>query len=456
MSISTLVRSVREASVNKEPIVRSLLDIDFYKFTMGFFIWHFYKEVTVKFSFINRHVRIPVAKIVDEQDLRRELDHVRTLMLRRTDIIWLRGQDYYGSNLFPDAYLKFLSELRMCEYKLMRVGDQYELTFEGPWSVVTFWETIALAIISQLFYVKLMKSMSDDELFALYSNASLKLRKKLLLLKDRPSIFFADFSQRRRHSFLWQRYVISLAKEVLERRFTGTSNAWMAFNLDLPTIGTNAHELPMVLTALASTEEARKYAQYLVLSEWQSLFDRGGLRIVLPDTYGSSQFFENMPEELAYDVAYNWRGVRLDSGDPIKEAELYLSWLKRYNIDPIATNKIVIPSDGLDVKSMLAIDDALVGRIAHPFGWGTNFGNDFAGCHPRAQEEAVISGERLALSWDELFSGHSFVCKVTSANGRPCVKLSNNTNKATGDKEEVQRYIELFGEKNRAAQEVFV
>ena len=39
----------------------------------------------------------------------------------------------------------------------------------------------------------------------------------------------------------------------------------------------------------------------------------------------------------------------------------------------------------------------------------------------------------------------SLVCKVSEANGRPAVKLSDNPNKATGTPEEIARYLRIFG-----------
>jgi nicotinate phosphoribosyltransferase len=50
----------------------------------------------------------------------------------------------------------------------------------------------------------------------------------------------------------------------------------------------------------------------------------------------------------------------------------------------------------------------------------------------------------------------SLVCKVTSVNGRPAVKLSDNPAKATGDPAEIERYIRVFGAAGRAAREVLV
>ena len=39
----------------------------------------------------------------------------------------------------------------------------------------------------------------------------------------------------------------------------------------------------------------------------------------------------------------------------------------------------------------------------------------------------------------------SLVCKVTAANGRPAVKLSDNYLKASGPPEEIARYRAVFG-----------
>jgi nicotinate phosphoribosyltransferase len=75
------------------------------------------------------------------------------------------------------------------------------------------------------------------------------------------------------------------------------------------------------------------------------------------------------------------------------------------------------------------------------FGWGTNLTNDFRGCAP----EPLPGLDPISL-----------VCKVTSANGRPAVKLSDNLEKATGDPKEVQRYLRLFGSTGIAAQPVLV
>ena len=42
------------------------------------------------------------------------------------------------------------------------------------------------------------------------------------------------------------------------RSFTGTSNTYLAYKHDMEAIGTNAHELPMALAAMATDDEELK------------------------------------------------------------------------------------------------------------------------------------------------------------------------------------------------------
>lgn len=432
---------------NPDWIIRSLLDVDFYKFTMGYFIFRHYRGVHVTFRLINRNKKIPLANVISEAELRLQLDHAQSLRfeLEKTNRYYLRGMDVYGKNMFSEEYHDFLAGLRLPPYTLRRVGDQFELEFTGPWEVVTFWETIALAVISELYYRSLMRRMDANDLEALYAGATAKLSEKLRDIRGYPGIRFADFGQRRRHSFLWQQKAIGMAVAALGSQFTGTSNTWMAFHHNLTPIGTNAHELPMVVTALADTPEETRNAQYRILAEWQELFGEG-LRIILPDTFGSAQFLRDAPPALATD----WRGLRQDSGDPIVFGNRVIGWYRKHGVDP--RGKIIIFSDGLDVKSMIRISEYFKGEIGVAFGWGTLFTNDFTDCHPRRDE---VSRE-FGMTWGELFRPFSLVCKVVRANGRPCVKLSDNIEKATGSKEEVARYVEVFGHKGRVDRDVFV
>ena len=423
---------LRASASSFDPPVRSLMDVDFYKFTMGQFIFRRYRDVEVVFKLIVRDPTIPISTMVDESMLRKCLDYVRDLRFKKTDLYYLRGQDLYELNMFSEDYLAFLKNLQLPPYSLKKGDGGYELTFIGSWAEVTYWETIALAIISELYYRAVLKNVSKHVLEMTYVRAMDKLFTKLEQMQGYPRIRFADFGQRRRHSFLWQEWAIGMCKQMMGAQFTGTSNTWMAFKHDLDAIGTNAHELPMVLTALADSEDEMRNAQYVVPKLWQEDY-RGGLRIMLPDTYGSVQYFAGAPAWLA-----EWRGQRQDSGDPIKEGERYMRWLAMHGADP--KERISIFSDGLDVGPMFKIDGHFGNRHPHPYGWGTMLTNDFTNCQ----------------TGNPNLRPFSMVCKVVAANGRPCVKLSNNPTKATGPKEEVERYKRIFGTEGHVIEKVAV
>ncbi|HVI07391.1 MAG TPA: nicotinate phosphoribosyltransferase, partial [Candidatus Binatia bacterium] len=246
-------------------------------------------------------------------------------------------------------------------------------------------------------------------------------------------------------------YVAEAMAANLGPGFIGTSNAFLAYKHDLEAIGTNAHEIPMVLAALADDDQALKASQYRVLELWQQTYD-GALRIMLPDTFGTTQFLQGAP-----DWAANWTGQRIDSKDPYVAGDEYIEWLKARGREP--GDKLMIASDGLDVDNILGLHAYFGGtiaggigprdfvsaadfsdaskwkpgrRIRFSAGWGTLLTNDFRGCDPTDSDA---------------FAPISLISKVTSAEGRPAVKLSDNYAKALGPQEEIERYRRVFGTK---------
>ena len=66
-----------------DPIVRSVIDTDFYKLLMAQTIFRRHRDAAVTFGIKNRTARVRLAEIVDEGELREQLDHIRTLRLTR-------------------------------------------------------------------------------------------------------------------------------------------------------------------------------------------------------------------------------------------------------------------------------------------------------------------------------------------------------------------------------------
>jgi len=415
-----------------DPIVRSLIDTDFYKLLMCQSVFRNKPDAQVTFSLINRSKTIKIAELIDEGELREQLDHVRTLSLSRGESTWLRGNTFYGRRqMFSPDFMEWFENLRLPPYHLEKRDGQYELTFEGSWPEVMMWEIPALAVLMELRGRAVLGEMGRFELQVLYARAMTKLWQKIETLRGVDDLRIADFGTRRRHSFLWQNWCVQAMMEGLGEKFVGTSNCLIAMRQDIEAIGTNAHELPMVYSALADTDDALSEAPYQVLADWHEEHD-GNLRIMLPDTYGTKGFLENAPDWLV-----GWTGIRIDSGDPATGANIAIDWWKSRGEDP--TKKLIIFSDGLDVDKIVELQKQFVGKANISFGWGTLLTNDFRG-----------------LTENDALAPFSLVCKAISVNGRPTVKLSDNPNKAMGPADQIKRYKRVFGVGVQETQEVVV
>ncbi len=425
-----------------DPIIRSLLDTDFYKLLMLQFIWKKYYFTRVSFGLTNRSKSVKLTEFVDEKELREQLDHVRTLSFSESEIVWLRGQSFYGvRGLFENGFLDFLRGFSLPDYDLSLELDaegnptgQYDLQFSGTWAETSMWEIYAVSIVNEMRYRSIMGTMKKSQLDIMYARAKVKLYDKLIKLDTLENLNLTDFGTRRRHSFLWQEHCVLTAKEVLGKKFSGTSNAYLAMKYDLEAKGTNAHELPMVVAALAKDDDELKDAQYKVLRQWQEVY-RDDLLVMLPDTFGTTQFLQGLSPVLSR----SWKGARPDSKPAIEGGEELIEFW--HHADPgNVQNKLIIFSDGLDVQlpqyrlngtDIPTIYERFNGRVKVGFGWGTNLTNDFIGCHPTN---------------DEAMKPISLVCKVTSADGKEAIKLSDNYEKVShGTKETLERYRRVFG-----------
>jgi nicotinate phosphoribosyltransferase len=409
-----------------DPIVRSLLDTDFYKLLMLQFIWKNFPQVTVTSEVVNRTHRVRLGDSVSVDALVAQMEHVRGLRFRRSELVWLAGNTFYGTKMiFEPAFLTWLeNDFRLSEYEVTEADGQLKICFSGLWTEVTMWEVYALALVSEMRTRSALSRLSEMELDVLYARAKTKLWDKIEKLRVVPEVRISEFGTRRRHSFLWQEYVVEAMRKTLGATLTGSSNTFLAYKHDLEAMGTNAHELPMALAAIASkgTDEELRASQYMVLELWQKSYG-GELLIMLPDTFGTTQFLHGAPEWVA-----DWTGQRADSKNPFVAGDEYCAWLASRGRD--ATRKRFIASDGLDVDEILALHRYFKGRIRFSAGWGTLLTNDFRGCHPRGEEDL----EPISL-----------VCKLMTVDGVAAVKLSDNARKATGPKELVARYRRVFG-----------
>ncbi|MGH9599628.1 MAG: nicotinate phosphoribosyltransferase [Terracidiphilus sp.] len=449
--IVNIARRAHAHNWELDPITRSLLDTDFYKLLMLQFIWKNFPRTHVTFTLLNRTTQVRLGEIVSVHRLREQLEATKKLRFHKSELIWLAGNTFYGRRgIFEPAFLEWLeTDFQLSDFNLTVEDGQLSLSFHGLWAETTLWEIYALSAIDELKTRASLKDLSEFELDILYARAKTRLWEKMERLRGVPKLNVSDFGTRRRHSFLWHEFVIVAMRDTLVTEFTGTSNAYLAYKHDLEAIGTNAHELPMALAALANNDDELRSAQYRLLELWQQSYQRE-LLILLPDTFGTTQFLRNAPDWVA-----NWTGQRIDSKDPFAAGDEYIAWLKERGRDP--RQRLLIASDALDVDQILALHAYFAGtprngatpqdfkravdfldeskwtpnrRIRYSAGWGTLLTNDFRNCSPLG---------------NETFNPVSLVCKLTEVEGRPAVKLSDNYSKALGDPDEVERYQRVFG-----------
>lgn len=405
------------------PIIERLTDADFYKFTMGQVVFERYRDVPVRYALTNRTRRVRLAEMVNEEDLRRELDHVRTLRFTKSELHYLRGTNDYQERMFAEPYLQFLAGLELPPYTLAVRDGQFELGFSGKWSEAIYWETLALSIVNELYYRAEMAKLSSFEQDMIYVCGKFRLGEKIVELRKHPDILICDFGTRRRFSRDWQFYVDRVLAAELPGQFLGTADTLSATLHSLLPMGTSAHEMYMVMSGIMHASDDEILASHnRVLCDWWNRYGHG-LSIALTDTYGSEFFFRDMTREQA--VA--WKGLRQDSGDPFEFGERAIAFYRDHGIDP--REKLVIFSDGLDLPMIVALADRFRGRIKVSFGWGTNLTNDLG------------------------FPALSLVVKAVEADGHGTVKLSDNLAKATGTPEDVARFKRIFGHTVTASQE---
>lgn len=373
-------------------VLTSLLDNDFYKFTMQCGVVQLFPRTKARYTFINRGKHeFPEGF---DKALRAAVDAMAELKLTKDEKAFLVKNCPYLSPL----YLDFLEGYRYdpSEVHIAQEGNDLKVTVEGHWYRTILWEVPLLSIISELYY-QLMNATAwtDAQVIA-------NTREKELLYKE-LGVVFAEFGTRRRHSYHVHDIVMRTLLEGYGSTFMGSSNVHFAMKYKVKPIGTHAHEWFMFHAA----EYSYKMANALSLEHWVDVY-RGDLGVALSDTYTTDVFFKQFDKKFSK----LFDGVRHDSGDPIVFAEKTIAHYKKMGIDPLS--KYIIFSDGLNPKKVQAITEACKSKIGISFGIGTDLTND-VGLRPM---NIVMKLTEVLTSDDEWV---------------PTVKLSDEPNKHTGD-----------------------
>src|ERR1700722_11286551 len=106
------------------------------------FIWKHFPKTHVEFSLLNRHSAVRMADIINIEELKVQLQHVRGERFRRSELVWLAGNTFYGRRgIFEPAFLEWLErDFHLSDYRLRGGDGEIQLTFEGGGAENKVWE----------------------------------------------------------------------------------------------------------------------------------------------------------------------------------------------------------------------------------------------------------------------------------------------------------------------------
>lgn len=340
--------------ISENPMIGSMLDNDFYKFTMQHGVIKLFPNARARYEFINRGQHPFPADFGSR--LRQAVNEMAQLRLLKTEKEYLARTCPY----LDPTYLDFLQGYTFNpeEVQITQHGHELSLHIEGYWYRTILWEVPLMAIICELYY-----RMSGEEII---SDAQIieRNRRKISDYKE-LGLTIAEFGTRRRHSYHVHNVVVDALSQHGAGSFVGTSNVHLAMKYQTRPIGTHAHEWFMF--------HAAKYgytmANSLGLEHWTNVY-RGDLGIALTDTYTSDIFFSQFDKKFSK----LFDGIRHDSGDPLLFIDKAVRHYKQLGIDP--RSKTIIFSDALNYDKVRRIAEYNDGKIGMSFGIGTNFTND--------------------------------------------------------------------------------
>lgn len=326
-----------------------------------------------------------------------------------------------------------------------RDGEEYggvEVWTEGTWLETILWEVPLMASLCEAYF----DNVDTDWDYDGQDEIAYKKTKAML---DAGCVF-SEFGTRRRRSFKTHDIVVGAAARAAQDyekeggkkgKLVGTSNVYLAMKHKLMPSGTIAHEWFMGVAALRGYTHGTRAA----LELWESIYPFP-LLLTLTDTFSSPIFFKSFtsPPITSKDqasgsepytdasLARRWRGLRQDSGDPFVFAPAAKVMYERVGLTEAEwREKVIVYSDGVSMEKAIKLREHCEEIGFKPmFGIGTNYTNEFM---------------RKSSGGKERSPALNVVIKLAQVGGKPCVKISDELSKNTGNVEEVRKVKELFG-----------
>lgn len=371
---------MKQFGLKYPPMVKSFLDTDQYKFSMQQCYFHQFNSASAEWDFKARNVTDYNEE--DRAEISRQLDAY--CALRFTD----EELKYLASKLWvkPD-YISAIRDWKPHREEIEVTDDSQTglgIHTHGTQWQITMYEIPILTIAAETYY---RNHYNYDNMKAAF------MTKTLEKIKNAPEMSpFSEFGTRRRVSFELQKWLVEqLRKSTLP--FSGTSNLLLAMKLNVPSVGTMAHEFIMTV-GQGYPEHNPAYSNYYALKAWVKEY--GTMNgIALTDTIGTEIFRKDFNSTFAS----IFKGVRHDSGNPYDWGNEMLNMYHEMGIGP--KTKVLMFSDSLDFDRAHQLTDY--------FGRSTN----------------VAFGIGTFLTGAQDVEPLNIVCKVVKVNGLDVAKLSD-------------------------------
>lgn len=388
-----------------EPIIRSFLDTDLYKYTMMQVVFHQYPDAFVEYEFRCRTKDINLAEYMSE--IRQQINLLGSLRFQYSELNYLRSIPFIKSS-FVDFLTMFKFDTKQVKTYIDENGE-LAINISGPWWQTILYEVFILSIVNEIYFRNKTINYSLREKSNLFEEGRNRLRDKLILLNEEglENFKFMEFGTRRRFSREWQEEVYNYILNSAPKHILGTSNVYLAKETNTRPMGTMAHEYLQAHQALGvRLADSQKAA----LESWVKEY-RGDLGIALTDVINMDSFLKDF--DLMFSKLFD--GLRHDSGDPFIWANKALNHYEKLNIN--TKDKILTFSDGLTFPKSIELYKEFSGKIKTSFGIGTNLTNDL-GIKPI-----------------------NIVIKMTRCNGQDTAKISDAPGKTMCKNEDFVNYL---------------
>lgn len=357
------------SSTTNKMIIKSLLDIDMYKFSMGQAIYHQFSNYKTTWTFKCRNAQVHFTTEMVEE-IKRQIQGYCGLRFSEEELEYLRSIPW-----IQDSYIDFLRlwQPRYEEFEISTDADcGLSIEASGTWLNTSMYEIPILAIVNEVYF---QQAYDYDRLYASFEKR-LDDKIQALISSDGESSYqlgpFSEFGLRRRLSAEAQELAVKKLNENKEKysgsTFIGTSNVYLAKKYGIKPVGTMAHEWIMCV-GQGNHKHNPAYSNWYALDAWIKEYSvLNG--IALTDTITTDCFLKDF--KLTYATLFS--GVRHDSGDPYEWGEKMIAHYESLGIDP--KTKTILFSDSLDFERADAIHSHFCQRIHVAFGIGTYISND--------------------------------------------------------------------------------